>query len=359
MSKNLLFSFFPIFLVILLYVFIETQAYALLQSSVAYSNTYNILEACGAILIGFLSDKYCRRKMLLYTQVIGLVLLVLAFKTSFSFPLLLFLGFIYNPLPIVRAGLIDNIPHYSKVKLISFTFVFQFLPWCIYDKIINFKTEDAYLSTILCIAVSLLVSLFFFFDQRDSKVASINQLQIYKLIHPSAKKKFFYTLFAFLPVQLVYFFSDNLLESYSQNPQFYSIISFGSVIGALISSLYKKTPHVSVLTISYGINMLLSIIPIACLYIYNFHDISVPLQLMIFSSLSGFSLPFVYDIMLNAIDAHFRGTTCGILDWIYSISSVFNIVLVGFLSVNLFFTFAIITFFFALATLLQKKAENA
>lgn len=355
--KNDLISLIPIYLATFLYVLVSVQVYVFLQDSISKGNAYNTVQAVGAIVLGYASDKLCRRKICLFTHAAGLGLFLLMFLFPGAFFFTLLFGFAYNPLPILLAGLVDNLPGYSKVKLISFSFAVQFVPWCFYDKFVLFEKNTAIYLSFAALLISLAIVWLLFFDKRDKIHGRFFHLNFRRFIHPEAKRRFLYTVFAFFPAQLVYFFSENLIATYSENPLFYSIISLGSVIGALVSALYKKTPHASALTINYGINMILATIPIACLYIYDFKEISIPLQFMIFATLGGFGIPFVYDIILNAVDGNFRGTACGLLDFIYSASSFVNLFLFGFFNIHLLLAFSTIAVCFAISTGLQKRTE--
>lgn len=355
--KDDLASLFPIFLATFLYVFVSAQIYVFYKDSVPQSNAYNFVQAVGAVALGFLSDRMCRRKMCLFAHGAGLALFGAMFLFPRFFPAALLFAFFYNPLPILRAGLIDNLPNYSKVKLVSYSFAVQFLPWCFYKAFIAFPPNLAYGLSFAALGFSGAACWALFYDQRDGSQRRGFSLSFQKVVHEGAEKRFLYTLAAFFPAQLVYFFSENLIAGYSENPEFYSIISFGSVVGAFIAALYKKTPHASVLTINYGINMLLATIPITCLFIYNFKEISLPLQFMIFATLGGFGIPFVYDLTLGAVSGNFRGTLCGVLDFIYSASSVMNFFLFGFLNLHIVLAFSLIVVCFALSTFLQKRTE--
>lgn len=349
-------ALFATFFAILVYVFISSHAYGYLENSIHESNLYNTAEALGAIFLGFLSDKFCRRKTCLYSYLIGLLLFPLAFNAHSPFILTFLFGFFFNPLPILRAGMIDNLPGLSKVQLISFSFVIQYIPWALYDKIVLLSLDTSFIIGIILLFISLTLSFLFFYDKRDNRMA--HEPHLPKLIKKGYKTCFIFTLWASFLAQVVYFFSDNLLENYAENVEFYAILSFGSLVGALIASLYKKTPHVSILTINYGINMLLAIIPFAALYIYGYKDVSIPLMFIIFGTLGGFGIPFVYDVVLNSININLRGTTCGLLDSIYSLSSLINLFIVQFLNLNLFFTLMLIPITYGISTYLQKRTEK-
>jgi len=345
------------FVAILFYVYLSAQFYVSFKDSTTQTNIYNTCEALGALAMGFLSDKFSRRTVCLFSHLVALAFLPLIMMGHGVFLCSLVVGFFFNPLPILRAGLIDNMPHFSKIKIIALSFVIQYIPWAIYDQFYGFSRFKAFFIGLVFVAISLLMCFLFFYDRRDKKLRDHRTDSFQASILPEFRRKLGYTLLASIPAQLVYFFSDNLLENFSENATFYSILSFGSLIGALIAILYKKTPHVAVLTINYGISMVLAIIPVSSIFIYHFSAISFPMMFIIFGCLGGFGVPFVYDVILNSTFVNHRGTACGVLDMLFSISSLVNSFLMTFLSFNIFWTLMVIPLFFGFSTYLQKQAE--
>lgn len=356
--KSLIFlSTIPLFLSIAVYIYITSAMYALLQNSAFFTNWYDLLQSIGVILLGYLSDRFCRRRMALLVQIAGLILLSLIWIYPTNFWWILISGLFYNPLSILKAGLVDNFPKLSKVQLISLSFVAQIFPSCFYNKIVHSTPFTLMVTSFLFLIISTLFTLLFFYDKRDNLEHTNALFSVTDLTHKNSKRRFLYTILAFIPAQVVYLFADNLLDNYTQNPIFYSILSAASLIGAFLPLLYRRTPHTSVLTIIYGVGLSLACIPIICVYLFAYDNIGLPVQLILFSCLSSFSLPFVYDIVLNTVNASHRGLVCGILEALYSITSIINLAFVHFVEVNLLLTFLIVIFFYATSMVLQKRAE--
>lgn len=350
-------SIFVIFFALFICIYVSIIMYIFVGRNFEATNAFTVNQALGVIFLGYISDKYCRRLTAIISQVIGLVVLLLLFYVQRNIVLILLAGFLYNPISVFISGLIDNLPHYSKVKLIALTFVAQNLPWCFYNKLILYTDDQLLFSGSVMLAISLILSWYLFHDRRDKKAHGKTYFSVGHFVHPHYLKHFKYTLIAFLPSQLVYFYLDNLLDTYSNTPEFYSILSLASVFGASFAILYKKTPHVSVLTVIYGVSTLIASVPLICLYLYQFKDVGLPSSFIIFSCLSLFSLPFVYDVILNSVNANHRGLTCGVLECLNSINSVVDTTIFEFFTINQFTTLMIVFILFLMATLIQKKAE--
>jgi len=352
-------SLIPVFFSIAIYVFVYSQIYVWISDSYITTDVFDISQALGALLLGSLSDRLCRRKTLLLSYLCGLILIYFVYQHPEYSYLLFALGLIYNPIPIVRAAMVDNMKSYSSIKLISISFVIQFMPEAFYY---FYSGMDKHLAFYLCytfLILGFLLSYFLFFDYRDSHLKKKRESpgSLSGLFHPNLKEKAFYTLIAFLPTQLVYFISDNLLSEYSNDPSYYSILSFGFVIGALISSLYKKTPHVSVITVTYGICLMLSLLAPAAIYVYQLKGFDLPFQFIIFGSLMGFYISFVYDTILRAILSDYRGTASGFLDFICASTYIINIGVLNLVKAYFFWALLFIVANFLLALYWQKRAE--
>lgn len=352
-----LLSVLATFFAILVYVFVSIQMYIFLGSSEFYSNFYKILQAIGVLCFGYVSDRFCRRKTGLSTQFVALSASIGLLFFPKSILLILISGFFYNPLSILRASLLDNIPRMSKVQLIAWTFIIQILPFCFYNTLSLIHPLLLLKSATFLLSLSFVFSLFFFQDRRDRLSHNVLHFDIRQLVHPNVHKKFLFTLLAYVPAQCVNFFTGNLLGNFSSNSVLFSILSASGLVGASIAILYKKTPHVSLLTVLYGISVITATIPIVCIYFYNYQEVPIPIELIVFSTLSSFSLPFVYDIVLSSVNAYYRGFTCGILEALYSLTTLINFAFIYAFRTHILWSLSIILLLFLTATLTQRSAE--
>lgn len=353
------FSLIPILFSIGVYVFVTDQVYVWTNENVGLVNTFSAAMSIGSILMGFLSDSFSRRTMLLLVHLLGAIFLTLYYFHPASSFAIFALGLIYNPLSIVRANLIDNLTSASKIKLISLSFIVQFFPETLFYLYSKIPRYESLIFSLGALFTSLSIGLIFFFDRRDFKIKKEkNSLLKIAFFLPLASKKALLTFAAFIPTQIAYFISDNLLEVYSLNPLYYSILSFGSLIGACMSILYKKTPHEAILTVAYGLSLAISALPVGAIYFYQYDSLDIPFMFVVLGSLLGFYIPFVYDIILHFVEKHYRGTACGILDFAFSGSSLITLVLFKELSKNLNIALLIVAVLFMLAVTLQRLSEK-
>lgn len=351
-------SFTVTLFAILVNIFISAQMYVLFQDSVHNSSVYNAMEAIGAIFMGFLSDKYCRRKTNILSHSIGLLLLLLIYMHPSYIYTIFLLGFFYTPMPILRAGLIDNFTKFPRLYLLMISFIVQFIPWCFYSVYIGTNQKTMLLIAIAFVTLSLMGSIFFFHDKRDQNIAERLRLRSASLIHSSAKKRVFYTFIAYSLMQLTFFFSDNLLESIDDLPNFYSLMSIGTTICVLLALVFKDISHTSVLRVNYGINAAVSFMPLLAYLLFKMTNFDASFQVIMLSSFGAMTLPFVYDITMHSVNANYRGTACGILDFVYSLASLFNVSLIVLLDIHAVYTYAIITICLCIAVIVQMKAEK-
>lgn len=352
-----LLSVLTTFLAISVYVFVSLQFLILLQDSPFYSNSYRLLQAIGAIVFGFLSDRFCRRQIALLVQFVALFssITLLFFPSNIFFIMLS--GFFYNPLSIFRASLVDNIPHMSKVQLIAYSFIAQILPFSFFHKLANLHPDFLIKSSACLLILTFLASLLFFRDKRDKLTHNAIYFNTQEIVHPLQCKRFLLTFLAYSAAQSVNFFTSNLLGNYASNAILFATLSTAAILGAFVAILYKKTPHVSVLTVNYGISVLVTSIPIICIAFYNYQAVPIPLELIIFASLSSFGLPFVYDILLSSANAYYRGFTCGLLEALYSLSTIISAPIVYALRVNILPALFVILALFLTSTLIQRQSE--
>lgn len=352
------FSLIPILFSIAIFVFVVDQVYIWTNEDIGLINAFSAAMAIGSILMGLLSDAFSRRVMILLVHGLSAIFLAIYYFNPTSYLYIFLLGIVYSPLAIARATLIDNISSYSKIKLISLSFLVQFIPETLYFLYLKIPKYDSFLYAISAIFLSFVLGLIFFFDRRDERIRKENVFSKIAEFVPSIKPKALFTFIAFIPTQIAYFVSDNLLEVYSLSPLYYSILSFGSVVGACVSILYKKTPHIATLTITYGLCFVISCLPVVAIYLYNYPKLDIPFMFIVLGSLLGFYVPFVYDIILHAVEKNFRGTACGLLDFVYSGSSLITLIMFKALLHNIELSLILVAIAFILAVGFQRASEK-
>lgn len=319
--------------------------------------TWITTQAIGGLVLGYLSDKFCRKKMLLFTLLCGIIFLPFLFWQGFTVWWIGVLGIGFSPSPIARAALVDNFPFESKVKLMSWTFVAQFVPWVFYLWIGIIDLELIFWISWIGVMVVCGLSKLFFEDKRDMKQKD-HDISIKDLVHRDRRRKVTITLTALFSAQIVFFLTDSYFEEFSSNGGLYSALGFGSLIGAIMALFYKKTPHISMITTMYGAGFLISIMPVASIVFFNIEGVNVRYQLMVFSNLGGFYLPFIYDIILSNLSSKVRGTACGVIDLVISLSSLIGLSTILFINPNELTVVLLTTILFLIALIIQKQGES-
>ena len=336
---------------------IETYLQTSLHKSIMSFFIWRAAQAVGGLFLGHLSDRFCRKKILIATQVMGLLILFLLWCQSFSFIALFFLGFLFNPSPVARAALVDNFPTKSKAQLIAITYIAQFVPWCFYIGISNLLFMPVVKTVFILLIINSVVSYLVFEDRRDRK-KECGHLIHQPFLHSKDRSRAFYTLTALFPAQLVFFISDSFFESLASNAPLFSALGIGSLIGVIVGMFYRKIPHLSVLTCAFGIGILLSVVPLITNYLIPDLNVDIPYQLMLFSNLGGFYLPFVFDVILSATSVNYRGTACGIIEFIIAIASILGVGVLMIFELQELTILLLSVILFLVSTVIQKKGER-
>ena len=79
---------------------------------------------------------------------------------------------------------------------------------------------------------------------------------------------------------------------------------------------------------------------------------------MLFSTLGGFYLPFVYDAILSSVSSNYRGTACGIIEVIISLAALAGLGIVLFFGPREKMILALMTILFLVALIVQKNGER-
>lgn len=356
--RDLTIHLIPAIIVVSLFemVCIEVYLHAPIHDSGAKFFIWCAAQAVGGFVLGYLSDRFCRKRMLVITQACGILLIPFLFLQSFSILPLFLIGLLFNPSPVARAALIDNFPKESKAKLIAITYVAQFVPWCFYFTISGLGAKGVLTSVFAILIVNTIISHLFFEDRRDKKQEKQDTAK--NFTNKKGIKRTVYTLGALLPGQLVFFISDTFFENITSNASLFSVLGIGSLIGVIVGMFYRKIPHLSLLTFCFGIGILLSAVPLITNYFAPDINIYLPYQLMLFSNLGGFYLPFVFDVVLSATSANYRGTACGVIDFIISLASIVGASIVILFHPDEKVVLLATTILFLVAAIVQKRGER-
>ena len=355
-KTDTLYAIPAIFVAIFVYALVSSQVYVWIGIPGDSWQVYDIAQGLGAILWGILSDFFCRKKTVIISHILAFPFLILVYYFSNQIVFAILFGLVYNPLPILRAALVDNMRRTSKIRLIAYSFVLQFLPTAIYTHFTTLGKPLALLLSIGALIFCLMMIGVLFEDVRDRSIAQHKEKHIF-FESKGAMRKGVFTFLAFIPTQFIYFISAVYLDSYGDSPVLYSLLFLGFVIGALISSLYKSTPHTSVLTVTYGVSITIAMIPLCAITLYQYHHPSLIFLFVLLACLAGFYISFVYDVVLHNIGKTLRGSACGMLDGVFFGTAELSLIIVGHLKFNIIIALICIIFSFAFALFFQKFAE--
>lgn len=360
MQKSSKQPFIAIYIIIFLYAYCYDQVYYWYSAIPNEADLFGVSVAIGAIGLGFISDKFCRKKTLLFSLFIATPLIILAYFIH-SIWLLIIAGLAFNPLPIVRAALTDNLRQYSKIRLMAIAFFLQFLPDGMYQIYIKFSPISSFYSVIIGLAIMIISAFIWFQDVRDEAI-KLEQSDTTSYFHLFESKKVrlgLYTFLAFIPTQFVFVMAGKAIEIAKHSPDIYSLASGSFAVGALVALLYKRTPHTSILTIAYGFSFMLAVIPVLNEFIYSINLGSQAIHMISYGAQMGFYIPFVYDVVLSSSKTTHRATACGLLDFVYGLVYIIGMSYFSFLRENMLINILLIPIFFIIAIILQKRSETA
>jgi MFS family permease len=357
--QSIVFHLIPAVVSIAVYEIVAIQIYLFssTQNSSSPFFAWIAAQGIGSLLLGAVSDRWSRKSTLLFTQLAGIICISIYSSFGLNILNIILLGLLFSPSPVARAALVDNFPNDSKVKIIGITFIALFIPWCFYAKIATTSFRSIETLALALLAINLLLSKFFFEDRRD--LAKLAHVVAYKKVfNKKNAKKVLYTLSALIPAQLVFFTSDTFFELTSKDPNFFASLGLGCLTGTLIGILYRKTPHVSILTICYGMGLIFSVVPLITTSLMSLGQSNLSYQIMLFSNLGGFYLPFVYDIALSSVSANYRGTVCGIVEAIIAIAAALGVGTIIIIKPTDIQLLVITSVLFCMAMLIQKLGEK-
>lgn len=315
-----------------------------------------VSQAFGSYFLGSASDKFCRKKTLIVTQACGiLAMFYLMWAGCSDWLAILFTGLTFSPSAIAKAALIDNFPRESKVRMIGITFIALFLPWCFFSYIVSLDPLYVLIPSVSWLIINLFLTIFYFEDRRDK---ASHHKESRKFFNKKRKAKAFLTSLALLPGQMIFFLSDSYFEESVKNAPFFTLLGIGVLIGAIVSVFYKKTPHLSMVSICYGMGFIFCAYSLIATKFILLPDTVLPVIIMLFSILGGFYLPFVYDAILSSVSSNYRGTACGIIEVIISLAALAGLGTILIFGPSEWTILFLMTILFLAAFIIQRSGEK-
>lgn len=358
-------SLFPITLGDLLSVFVVITLYHDPSISTSLQILHSTSEAVATFFIGKFSDIWSRRQVLILIHIFALFGLGLYMYTD-KLIVLMGIGVIFSPGSPARASIIDNYKSIivkfhennfyrtfklTEARLLGISWIFQYLPWVLFPILFRIsKTCYIYILGVL-ILISLIFIYFTFKDELDKKLKTEHQ-RFFRFYIKSPL-----TLAALLFSQITFWIPFDSIDYLPNLDILFFLVGFGATFGTILSLLYKRTPHVSVIVNSYGFGFMLSAVTLFYL-IFMGKQMPMGLQLVLLSALGGFYLPFVFDILVNNVRVEHRGVMFAYAEVIQSIAAITALITVTFYKDSIIFLFSLTTFFFMLALVFQLKEEK-
>lgn len=329
---------------------------------------YTTAEGVFAWILGKLVDIWSRKGVLIIIHILTSICLFFLYLNENAlenyYYLALIASVIFIPSPAARSYIIDqyrsNIFNYkylqlTTTRLIGISWIFQYLPW-VFFIFLSYLSKKTYIALMI---VGLLLNLtFIFFLFKDKHRESTVNLDESELIQFSELKNI---LLAFLFGQSVFFIAFSKSAFILKNSELFTLIGIGTMLGTIFSLFYRKIPHLSVITNSYGIGFLISLTGILVLaFTPSYESISsfvIP-QIVHIGTIGGFYLPFVYDVVISRGRSRHRGRMLAYLEITQLIASLIGISFVSFFDGDVILLFSITSLFFLISIFFQLIEEN-
>ncbi len=256
-----------------------------------------ILKLIPTFLFSYISDLHFRKETLIICQLLGIVGGLFLSVFGFESWVLILIAMTFNPIPVARAALLDHFPRYSTVKLVSFTFLAQYIPWALYTYIEKFDYGSVVHFIVVLLALNTILTIFLF-----KKDPVKNELEVKEKKNTSVmkNKNVMNSLIAFTLAEITFFVFEAYLGYIPDGHSWLSITSFATLIGLGIAVLYTRLPHISIITLFYGIGA--GMTAIACFHCFLFKSScnnNILSSMSFYSVIGGLYLPFVTDAVIR------------------------------------------------------------
>ena len=313
-----------------------------------------ILQAIGGAIFGKISDKHYRRKALIFCQIFGIISGIILLKLKLN---LVFLGIIaltFNPLPVARAALLDNFPNHPSLRIIGITYFLRFAPWLFSNVFGSAEYRSGVIFVFICLVVSFLTTLLFFKGSYDK--------------HLNRRKKgpekwctpyVLLIMFAFIFAEQAFYIDWDQIEHISAIRETFPLVTFGTLVGVLIATIYPKVPHISVISICYMIGTATAA-SIVFQYIITgdktFNTLTISMS--IFSIVGGLYLTLFADLLISVLGKKRRAFGSALAEIGEAIASSFAAIssfLIVFNPIKMGIAFLLL---FLISSVLQKWSES-
>lgn len=318
---------------------------------------WNLLQLIPAFAFGYISDRNYRKTALVISQILGLIGGIALYIFGIQPWVLIFVALTFNPMPVARAALLDNFPHYSTLKLVAITFLAQNLPWAFFSKIGSFSLNSLILFTFALLFINIILTYFLFVDRKDLIHRKV-EVPNHNLFDKN-NRRIAYTLIAFTLSELTFFLVWVFIEHSDNYYVWLNLTTLGTLIGISCAMLYNRLPHLSIITLFYTIGFGVSAVAIfTCITNVFSCGISLLSAISHYCVVGGLYLPFVTEAVINMAGTRHKAIGAAMVesgDTIALVIAPFILVALG--KYPLGILFLTVTLYFC-AAILQKRAER-
>lgn len=351
----------PAALSILIFEFFSAQMFFFMKSDIPYSlEILRFIYIIPAVFFAYISDKNYRKEVLLISHGLGLIACVFLYVFGLRFWTFCIFSIIFNPISVARAALLDNFPKSSPLKLMAFTFAIQNLTWIVFcvmvDSGLNPEQSIWILGSLLLFNAFLIF--FFFKDNKDlfDKAHHTKHLEFLQ----SLDIRWIYILIAVTLANITTYLVWGRIEKVGvELVSWFCLINTSLLLGSLSALLYKRLPHLSIVTLAYVTGACMVLICIFEHFFGVFHHKRTFLNVMShYFVLTGLYLPLVTDGIISIFGKHRKALGAVTIDFSQSCALIIAAVINPWID----FSFSRISFsvlgLLIIASVIQKICER-
>jgi MFS family permease len=338
-------------------VYVELNLYGSFFNGGRFFVVWNVLQLFPAFIFAYISDRHYRKGALIASQCLGFLGGSILYFLGAEPWVLVLIGLTFNPMPVAQAALLDNFPKVSSLKLITLTFLAQYLPWVFYEQLGVFSFKTLILFTLVLMLFNIVLTVLFFQDNKDVGSDSFihKSISIFKRIDKILIYTFLAFMFAQLSIYSIWIFMDYSKVDFA----WVDITNFAGFVGIFCVFLYHRLPHMSLITLFYTIGFGVFLTLLILCNTEGFHCFSNLLFAMgYYCVVAGMYLPFVTEAVIRLVGARHKATGAALVELADTFAMGVGSVLVAFAIRSPTVIVYCVVLFFLVATFLQKRAER-
>lgn len=319
--------------------------------------SWRALQLIPAFIYAYISDRHYRKGALVVSHVLGLLVGLIFFFLKMPFYALIFIGLTFNPISVARAALLDNFPHYSSLKLVAVTYFALYIPWVVYDQFRQIPLDYLMIATFALLFFNAILTALFFQDRKDLSTVDHSLSHV---IPKTRQLNTLLTIIGFLLSQATMEIIWMLVHDTATSDLWMNLTNAGFILGFIGAVLYKKLPHMSMLTVTYATGLGISLISIIGYKSSLFTCTSALFSSMsYYSVLAGIYLPFVTDAVMSMFSPRRKAVASAVIEFANLLAVLLAYAVTIWVTENMCTMLYIITFFFLIASILQRKVEKS